>query len=770
MTDTDTTASTTGAPIEGAEEIIPAADERRRPSPSVSGMKRPTERDDSSGAGEGGDRHVAAPQAASTPSFSRRGSTAYDGAEAPKDDENDRKKRLRRSPSDEGGDFEMEELGKDYDSASTAVSVPASASSSSNHRVVFVVPPQRDHGTPRASVSHRVDDAFTNGPPALHAPNHAGGGGSPIVVGGGNLRITAPRHAPKACHQFGPSRLTSKAFTTPPPTPVAPNTHGAPGAGTPAATGATTNTPVAAAPPRRVTISFDEVAEAMQRRLESERRLAGAFGGTPLTSGHSSAVSSAAASHASSAADDRRHPNADIPREVLAAAPPPEPNFLVNISMRQRMAATLVLGLAAVLASLGHVPSVSARAAVRTPYAFRPLAYVWGGDVGGDVPVLRHHPNIIPPRALTRAQKEAARAPLVEQPDDDSVWGRDADGAALLSDLTLRQFLTHPDGFHLAMAPAFFGYYAYFGALTAIDEDTLPASNRDRQPGEEEECPPDVRVLPTVQHNDRDCPPPRTLLKSAAGASAGAMAAVLLSAGIEPRRAAAFASSLNLKSFADPPGWGAALKGDKFEAIMLDYLLEQTAQDGARAKHARLENARIPVAVTGFDIKTMEGRVLTEGCMARAARASATFPGLFQPVGWRDDGGDGGADAQAEGGIIPPSLLIDGGVTDPLGLVGLSALHPDDRHKRVLNMVVGSFGSKRPPGPSAMPDGVRASEVVSVSLVGTPQCGPWAMGNGPKAAEAARRAVAAVMDAPMHRGEESGHYELHVDAAGFVPP
>jgi len=37
--------------------------------------------------------------------------------------------------------------------------------------------------------------------------------------------------------------------------------------------------------------------------------------------------------------------------------------------------------------------------------------------------------------------------------------------------ITLREYLTHPDGFHLAMAPAFFGFYAYFGALITLDEE-----------------------------------------------------------------------------------------------------------------------------------------------------------------------------------------------------------------------------------------------------------------------------------------------------------
>ena len=81
-------------------------------------------------------------------------------------------------------------------------------------------------------------------------------------------------------------------------------------------------------------------------------------------------------------------------------------------------------------------------------------------------------------------------------------------------------------------------------------------------------------------------------------------------------------------------------------------------------------------------------------------------------------------------------------------------------------MVVGEFGSLTP-GPSHMPKGVQATEVLSISLLNLPKCGPWAMENGPIAVEAARKAVAAVLDAPMHMGSEPGHYELDIDAIEF---
>ncbi len=90
---------------------------------------------------------------------------------------------------------------------------------------------------------------------------------------------------------------------------------------------------------------------------------------------------------------------------------------------------------------------------------------------------------------------------------------------------TLREFLSHPAGFHMSFAPAFFGFFAYFGALAAMEEETnglvvpkLPAESQD------------ATNATTTSHR----------LQSVSGASAGAMAAVMLAAGIQPRDAADF--------------------------------------------------------------------------------------------------------------------------------------------------------------------------------------------------------------------------------------
>jgi hypothetical protein len=280
----------------------------------------------------------------------------------------------------------------------------------------------------------------------------------------------------------------------------------------------------------------------------------------------------------------------------------------------------------------------------------------------------------------------------------------------VLANMTLREFLLEPEGFHLALAPAFFGIFAYVGAFTAWDEH-----------------------MTDMEH-----------IKSVAGASAGAMAAVILASRIEPTAAAELGNGMTLQKFADPPGFGGVFKGDKFEQIMENFFLSQKPNSSSL-----MEDSVIPVAVTAFDLKTLQGRILSRGSMAKAARASATFPFLFQPFSY-------------QGGI-----LIDGGVTDTLGLHGLAAFHPKTP-KRIVNMAVGGGFYSAPHGPKDMPEGVIAKEILSLSILNTPPCGPWAMKNGPRAIEAARRAMLASMDLPLYYGKEKGHYELHIDARSFV--
>ena len=119
---------------------------------------------------------------------------------------------------------------------------------------------------------------------------------------------------------------------------------------------------------------------------------------------------------------------------------------------------------------------------------------------------------------------------------------------------------------------------------------------------------------------------------------------------------------------------------------------------------------------------------------------------------------------------LPDSLLIDGGITDGLGLNGLGGTSDDEQKKRVINMVVGDFGFQGPSGIESMPPGVHAKSLVSIALLGTPMCGPWAMQNGPRAVESARKAMAEALDTPMERvvSTSDDHYLVKVDASKWL--
>jgi hypothetical protein len=133
--------------------------------------------------------------------------------------------------------------------------------------------------------------------------------------------------------------------------------------------------------------------------------------------------------------------------------------------------------------------------------------------------------------------------------------------------VTLRQLLESP--FHLAMAPDFFGLYGYLGALAAWQQ-----------------------ALPSSMDN----------LQSVAGSGVGAIAAIILGAGIDPQVAANFFDNITVSQIADFPGVLTVFRGNRFETLMHRFLLESLSNTSTTAITTRLEDAILPVAVTAFDI------------------------------------------------------------------------------------------------------------------------------------------------------------------------
>jgi hypothetical protein len=110
--------------------------------------------------------------------------------------------------------------------------------------------------------------------------------------------------------------------------------------------------------------------------------------------------------------------------------------------------------------------------------------------------------------------------------------------------LTLRDILTDSTtGFHLAIAPSFFGFFGYFGMIAAWLDDPQEHPYDDQ---------------PTSFSSVLDQFP----IRSVVGASAGAMVAILLAANIAPIHAMTFVSNITLDQYSDFPGWGALFRGD----------------------------------------------------------------------------------------------------------------------------------------------------------------------------------------------------------------
>ena len=388
---------------------------------------------------------------------------------------------------------------------------------------------------------------------------------------------------------------------------------------------------------------------------------------------------------------------------------------------------------------------------------------------------------------------------------------------------TLREYLISDsegdgEGIYLAMGPAFFGFFGYFGALAGIEDEIYRVIDMDGN-ADGAEFSPATSLL--IEHD---------ILRGVSGASAGAMAAVALAAGISPHRGGEFVSRIKLADFADPGGFGGIMKGNRFETLMVEFLQTlspiTTKRDinGTWASLSgfplQMEDALIPVAVSAVDMKPRisspdlsflealqsplkfiastffpKAKILLQGSMARAARASACFPLLFEPVGWIDKSpplvSNEVSETASSGGSDNFSLLIDGGILDMAGYNGLKDVirandsqqgqmrRADDSKIRVLNMAVGGFVTA-PPGPGAVSESldVAVDSVFSISIEGLPSCGPLSMDNGPLAIQAARRAVRAAMDRPIiattsiftidGTQKQQHHYVLEIDASSFV--
>lgn len=242
---------------------------------------------------------------------------------------------------------------------------------------------------------------------------------------------------------------------------------------------------------------------------------------------------------------------------------------------------------------------------------------------------------------------------------------------------TLAEWLSS-EPFTLTLSSGFFGFYAHTGVLLALEERGLS---------------------------------PRRLT----GSSAGALVGGLFAAGLSASEIRDDLQRLERADFWDPsPGLG-LLRGSLF-AKRLERLLPVRT----------FGECRLPVSVSVFDVWSRRTKVLKDGELAVALRASCTVPLLFQPV-WHEG-----------------RPLLDGGILDRPGLLDV------ERSERVLYHHLASRSPWRRRGSPQLtiPDWPNLMPLVIPDL---PRAGPFRMENGARALDAAYAATRAALDSRVPR-------------------
>jgi NTE family protein len=240
---------------------------------------------------------------------------------------------------------------------------------------------------------------------------------------------------------------------------------------------------------------------------------------------------------------------------------------------------------------------------------------------------------------------------------------------------SLREHLR--DGpFALTMSSGFFSFFAHTGFLTVLEDEGLLPS----------------RV---------------------SGSSAGALVTGAWAAGVDAPELARELEALQRRDFWDP-GMGAGLLRGQLFRERLERLLPNRG----------FEAARVPAAVSVFDVRSRRTRVLTSGELTAAIQASCAVPLLFHPV------------------AIEGRSYLDGGILDRPGLAGMPATEP-----RVLFHHIGSKSAWR-----TKLEVPRRSGMITVVLDGLPRSGPFRLEEGRRAFRVAREAMKRALDQKIADG------------------
>lgn len=132
-----------------------------------------------------------------------------------------------------------------------------------------------------------------------------------------------------------------------------------------------------------------------------------------------------------------------------------------------------------------------------------------------------------------------------------------------------------------------------------------------------------------------------------AGTSMGAVLGALYAAGSDAETIYGVADRLGWRDVIDVSLQAGLMKGDKLRSFLAAHL------------PAEFADLRIPLAVTTTDVETGEEKVILDGPLVDAVRASSSFPGAFEPV------------------EIDGRTLADGGIVNNLPVAAASLLGCD---------------------------------------------------------------------------------------------
>lgn len=253
--------------------------------------------------------------------------------------------------------------------------------------------------------------------------------------------------------------------------------------------------------------------------------------------------------------------------------------------------------------------------------------------------------------------------------------GGETGGMAAVTHPLLGEWLTDQP-FSLALSSGYFGFFAHFGLLTALSEASIH---------------------------------PVTI----SGSSSGALAAAFWASGCDPAEIRTLLFSLDRKQIWDPGIGAGLLRGDRFRALV--------------RKHSPVENleqCRIPVRISAFDLLTRSTRVLDRGNLGNAVYASCCVPFLFQPI------------------RIGNAVYIDGGIGDQDGLAGVKP------GGRLLHHYIPSrlpLGDRLPKHARNRHPGERLTVILRQQIT----VGLSKLDNGPAAYQAARQTMLEALERPL---------------------